>query len=171
MSILLFGGCSSKTEKPAAVESTAVDNTPYHADNDIAMTLRSISDAIAVGEKLDSSEYNFRGILTDGTGRPLYTDIQGAPGEWEVRVIDGDKAMVSNLYLGDLLPEELQQYILSSLDIPDSLLVASSIKVTDSEGKMYLYDLGESELIFETKEAQTQNGKKGPLMNIALRRK
>lgn len=75
--------CSGNAHKKAQEETETSD---YHADNDIAMTLRSIIDAVNVGQKLDSAEYNFRGTLTDGTGRPLYTDIQGTPGAWEVKV-------------------------------------------------------------------------------------
>ena len=48
----------------------------FHADNDIAMTVRSVADAIRVGETLDSVGYNFEGVLTDGIGRPLYTGLQ-----------------------------------------------------------------------------------------------
>ena len=51
----------------------------FHADNDIAMTLGSIADAIRVGEPLDSATYSYTGVLTDGVGRPLYTDVDGTP--------------------------------------------------------------------------------------------
>ncbi len=60
----------------------------FHADNDIAMTVRSLADAIKVGEPLDSTEYDFNGVLTDGQGAPLYTDVQGSPGTWIVDVLD-----------------------------------------------------------------------------------
>lgn len=160
--------CSSGGNSSAADSANTHD---MHADNDIAMTMRSIIDAISVGQPLDSAEYNFRGTLTDGTGRPLYTDIQGTPGEWEIRIIGNDRAVIRNLYLGDLLPEELTQYILSSLQIPDSALTADGTPATDFAADIRYYDFESGLLIFETKEAQTPDGEKGPLLNIAIRKK
>lgn len=52
----------------------------FHADNDIAMTVRSLVDAVRVGETLLPADYDFVGVLTDGQGTPLYTDVDGAPG-------------------------------------------------------------------------------------------
>lgn len=164
-----FAACSSRGNSEGDSDSAA-ESSEYHADNDIAMTIRSLADAISVNEPLDSAQYDFRGVLTDGTGRPLYTDILGAPGEWEVSVIDSDRAVIRNLYLGDLLPDELTQYILTSLNVPDSALVASSGAV-EAASLLRIYDYGNAELIFETKEAYTEDGEKGPLLNIAIRKK
>lgn len=165
----ILGGCSSRGRSEGASDS-ASESSDYHADNDIAMTMRSLADAISVNEPLDSAQYNYRGVLTDGSGRPLYTDILGAPGEWEVSVIDSDRVVIRNLYLGDLLPDELTQYILASLNVPDSALVASSGAV-ETTSLLRIYDYGNAELIFETKEAYTEDGERGPLLNIAIRKK
>lgn len=165
----LLASCSGKEK----TESDSVDTSAdyQHADNDIAMTIRSMIDAMNVGQPLDSAEYNFRGILTDGSGMPLYTDIQGAPGQWEVEVTSATRARVRNLYLGDLVPEELTQYLLKSLEIPDSLSVKeeSPTKVPDAE--MAIYDFGAGQIIFETLSAQTESGDSGPLLNIILLKK
>lgn len=164
--IISLCGCSGNSD----TKREKADND-YHADNDIAMTMRSIVDAISVGQDLDSTDYNYRGILTDGTGRPLYTDIQGAPGEWEIRVNGNRSVSLRNLYLGDLLPEELTQYILESLQMNDSTLIASGIAGNDPDAEVKIYDFGRGELIFETKTAMTGDGERGPLLNIAVRAK
>lgn len=87
----------------------------YHADNDIAMTVASVADAIRVGEPLDSADYDFEGILTDGEGRPLYTTEIGAPGEWDVDVLSPTTVEITNKAPGDLLPEELEEYLAQAL--------------------------------------------------------
>lgn len=169
--ILLMAGlaaCSGSGKKSSEDSAALAD---YHADNDIAMTIRSVMDAISVDQQLDSAEYNFKGTLTDGTGRPLYTDIQGTPGAWEVKVANPGSVTIRNLYLGDLLPEELTQYILQSLSISDSTLVAAGIAGNDPDAEVQIYDAGKCELIFETKMALTEDGEKGPLLNIAVRKK
>lgn len=90
--VLLLPGCggSSAGKEDSAVVCEPVED--FHADNDIAMTVRSLADAIRVGEPLDTADYNFEGILTDGTGRPLYTNIQGLPGGWDIDVLSGTSA-------------------------------------------------------------------------------
>ena len=67
-STLLITGCNGWNKSAGNEETETHDD---HADNDIAMTLRSIIDAVKVGEPLDSAQYNFTGTLTDGSGRPL----------------------------------------------------------------------------------------------------
>lgn len=166
----LCASCSSSGRENAA-DSTPRNADYQHADNDIAMTIRSIMDAMRVDQPLDSSEYNFRGILTNGSGMPLYTDIQGAPGQWEVEVITPTKARVKNLYLGDLVPEELTQYILMSLQIPDSLVVTEGSPVNMPDAEMAIYDFGPGRIIFETLTAKTESGSSGPLINILLMKK
>ena len=86
--IFMLNSCgqSSKSDVSNTEDSEATEY--FHADNDIAMTVRSLADAIKVGEPLDSTEYDFNGVLTDGQGAPLYTDVQGSPGTWIVDVLD-----------------------------------------------------------------------------------
>lgn len=138
----------------------------YHADNDIAMTLRSITDAIRVGEPLDTLDYNFEGVLTDGEGRPLYTDIQGSPGEWIVDVISPTSAVLRNVYLGDLLPDYLETYIAGSLNLSDSNIVETTEFDDDDDTSLVVYDLDGGFLRIETRSAVAANGLEGPLMSI-----
>lgn len=166
---ILLPACSGSGHKKADTVGEVVELP--HADNDIAMTLRSIMDAMNVNQPLDSSEYNFQGILTDGQGMPLYTDIQGAPGQWSVEVLSPTKARVKNLYLGDLIPEELTQYLLQSLDIPDSLMVKEGSPINMPDAEIAIYDFGAGQLIFETLTAKTEDGHSGPLLNILLLKK
>ena len=169
ITFLSLGGCSSGNT--GASDSThVVTSDEPHADNDIAMTIRSIMDAMNVDQPLDSAEYDFQGILTDGSGRPLYTDIQGAPGQWSVKVLSPTKARLKNLYLGDLVPEELMQYLLTSLEIPDSLMVTDYYPPRH-ETEMAVYDFGPGHLIMETLTAKTESGHSGPLVNIVLIKK
>lgn len=168
---LIISACTghhtTKSDDSLPVES----DDQMHADNDIAMTIRSMMDALAVDQPLDSTEYNYQGILTDGSGRPLYTDIQGAPGQWSVEVLSPTRARVKNLYLGDLVPEELTQYLLSSLNIPDSLLVKEGSPVNMPNAEIEVYDFGSGQIIFEILTANTESGHTGPLMNILLIKK
>lgn len=163
--------CSSTPEKKSAdtdsVEVAVVDD---HADNDIAMNIRSLIDAINVGQPLDSAYYNYTGILTDGAGRPLYTDVQGAPGVWEIKVLTPNSAVIRNLYLGDLLPEDLVQYILTTNDIEDTPMM----DVTEDKGKkednLTIYKTGDCDLIIENQTAEAPNGSVGPLVKIIVRK-
>ena len=167
---LILPSCSGSGSKSASDADSAAAAS-LHADNDIAMILRSLIDALNVEQALDSNIYNFRGTLTDGSGRPLYTDVQGSPGAWEVRVINDSSAALRNIYLGDLLTEELQQYLLTTLHIPDSTLVAGGPAGHDPDANLRIYDFGKGELIFETKEAETEGGESGPLLNIIVRKR
>lgn len=166
---ILFQACSGSEHKNTDTADEVMEMP--HADNDIAMTLRSIMDAMNVNQPLDSSEYNFQGILTDGQGMPLYTDIQGAPGQWCVEVLSPTKARIKNLYLGDLIPEELTQYLLQSLDIPDSLMVKEGSPLNMPDAEIAIYDFGSGQLILETLTAKTEDGLSGPLLNILLLKK
>ncbi|MBD5328993.1 MAG: hypothetical protein HDS03_03775 [Bacteroides sp.] len=156
------------TERESLVDSTMSfsQDDSFQADNDIAMTLRSIADAINQGEELDSLEYDFNGVLTDGTGRPLYTDVQGAPGVWSVKVKSPVSVSIKNLYLGDLLPEALETYIVQSFGLDNSHVVDTSKFRKDDLDKLTIYHFEGGYLIFETRTALTPTGKEGPLMTI-----
>ena len=159
--LMLICACTG-TEKKENV--TAGPQEAYHADNDIAMTVRSLTDAIKVGETLDSLHYDFEGILTDGQGHPLYTDIQGNPGEWVVEVSGPASAVIRNLYLGDLLPDDLRSYIIASLNLTDSDII--HVSHDDGNVDLYVYALPGAHLRFETRPAIASNGLEGPLMRI-----
>lgn len=170
--LLLMTSCGSKST-PKDVDSVVL-YTPvtqhYHADNDIAMTVRSIADAIKVGEPLDSTEYDFNGVLTDGQGSPLYTDVQGAPGLWVVDIIDKASATIKNVYLGDLLPGDLQTYILQSLRLSEEQQVDFTLSesANDDETEIEIYNFGDGYLRFETRSGIAPNGLEGPLLTIVM---
>lgn len=170
--LLLMSACGRKSAPKDADTSPAYAPVPdhYHADNDIAMTIRSITDAINVGEPLDSTEYDFCGVLTDGQGAPLYTDVQGAPGLWVVDILDNANATIKNIYLGDLLPADLQAYILQSLHLPENQNVtySTSESATDDETDINIYSFGGGYLRFEIRSGIAPNGLEGPLLTIAI---
>lgn len=160
----------NKTDAKDSDTATPVVES-YHADNDIAMTVRSIVDAIKVGEPLDTLDYNFEGILTDGQGHPLYTDIQGAPGEWEVDVLSPTSAVIRNLYLGDLLPDDLESYLAQSLDLNDSDIIETEEYDDDESTSLVVYDFDGGYLRIETRAGMAPNGLEGPLMSIIATKK
>lgn len=159
-------GCSSSSVKEREVSDTIPTPATYHANNDIAMTVSSIADALQMGEPLDTAEYNFEGVLTDGEGRALYTDIQGSPGIWEVEVISPSKAVVRNLFLGDLLPDYLESYIAQSLNLGADDVVPSTALDDDDEASLVVYAIKGGYLRLETRAAVAPNGLEGPLMSI-----
>lgn len=156
---------SSQNNDNQAADSIAVED--YHADNDIAMTVRSLIDAIRVGEPLDSIQYDFEGVLTDGSGRPLYTDIQGAPGVWQIEVDSPGSAIIRNIYLGDLLPADLEQYIVGALELPQSALVTQE-QGEDRHTSYSYYKLSKGSLSFESHTGRTTSGLEGPLLTIRI---
>lgn len=161
-------GCAPKDEKEGSRGDASAAEEVYHADNDIAMTLRSLADALRVGEPLDSTEYNFEGVLTDGQGAPLYTDMTGSPGAWEVEVTGERRARIRNLYLGDLLPDDLRSYVLESLDLHETDILTDYDLDEENNWKMTVYDLGGGTLRFETRSGEAANGLEGPLVNIVI---
>lgn len=166
----ILPGCSSAGKGNGdtdTVETAVVDD---HADNDIAMTVRSIIDAISVGQPLAAADYDLNGILTDGTGRPLYTDVQGTPGMWEVKVQTPTSAVIRNLYLGDLLTDELIQYLVQTLEIEDAPLIQAADKTAGRPDNLTVYQTRGSDVIFETQVAKAPNGEEGPLLKIVIRK-
>ena len=170
--VFLLWSCTGGGTKNAASDS-AVDSVgaytqdeSYHADNDIAMTIRSVADALNQGEELDSIDYNYEGILTDGTGHPLYTDVQGTPGVWSIRVVEPYKLTISNLYLGDLLPIALEAYLTQSLGLDESNIVKDNGIEPDDADSVHVYAFKGGFLIFKTRTAITPKGYEGPLMTI-----
>lgn len=165
MLLMLLCACGSRQTDSSRAHTEEEDS--YHADNDIAMTLRSLTDALKVGETLDSLDYDFEGILTDGQGHTLYTDIQGNPGEWMVEVTDDSAVVIRNLYLGDLLPDDLRSYLLEDLNLTDADLTCSE---DDDNMQLFVYDLDGAYLKFEIRSAMASNGLEGPLMRIVASR-
>lgn len=146
------------------------DTSYFHADNDIAMMIRSLADALRVGEPLDSTQYDFEGVLTDGQGTPLYTDVMGSPGTWQVDVLDVRNAIIRNIYLGDLLPLDLQNYILQSLDVPLPVeLEYNGVEaLEDDETDISVFDCHGVYLRFEVRAGVAPNGIEGPQLSIIM---
>ncbi len=161
---MLVQSCSRTARNGENVsDSSAV--VEYHADHDIAMTLRSITDALQMNEPLDTAEYNYEGVLTDGEGRPLYTDIQGTPGEWEVKVVTPDMVVMRNLFLGDLLPDHLMNYITSTLNLSEQNMVQNT-EIASDDIETVVYDMNGVLVKLETRPAVAPNGLEGTLMYI-----
>lgn len=167
--ILISAYSCAGDRKTAHVAVEAVqEEAPFHADNDIAMTVRSLVDAIRVGEVLDSAFYNFSGILTDGQGTPLYTDDEGGPGEWSVRVTDDKEALIRNLKVGDLMAADLRNYIVGALNLNGADLV-TSYDNPDVEGEVvYVFDAGGVDVTFTCSPAVSDTGAEGWYMLIKV---
>lgn len=162
--IMLISGCAENSRK------ITPEKEYFHADNDIAMTVRSVADAINLKEPLDSAEYNFEGILTDGQGAPLYIDVQGSPGVWEIDVLNAQTAVIRNLYLGDLLPDQLLEYLRGQITMEE--LPAAAVSAVEADPEMdpevRIFNFGEGFLRFESRNAIAANGLEGPLVSILL---
>lgn len=145
----------------------ADENSQFHADNDIAMVVGSLADAISVGESLDSADYSFSGVLTDGTGRPLYTDLSGHPGPWEIEVVSPSSARIKNTKIGDLMVDDLRNYLVSSLELEESGEYVSR----DFNGRRQsIYKIRDGYLVMTSKTDTTPQGISGEKISIILRR-
>lgn len=165
--IALYSCSGNKTEQVKdSIPEEASES--YHADQDIAMTVASIADAIRVGEALDSTVYNYVGVLTDGEGTPLYTDSEYYPGQWEVVVVENDSAVVRNLNSGTLMVEALQNYITESLALNDQNIIETEDVDEDNiiENTVYSFDGGK--IRFELLKEDTPLGEEGPFLSISL---
>lgn len=164
---LLLVACSQK-EGGVRQEGSPQPDAPYYADNDIAMTVCSIVDALRVGEPLDSIGYNFVGVLTDGQGTPLYTDVEGAPGKWRVFVVDEQEARISNCRVGDLMAVDLRHYIVSALGLNSADLVSTYVDPHVEEQVVWLYDAGDIRISFAEIAAKSPSGAEGSLLTIVI---
>lgn len=169
LSLLVVSACRNE-KKENNPENESDFPVYFHADNDIAMTIRSLVDALRVGEPIDSVDYDFTGILTDGQGAPLYTDLQGSPGVWIVDVLDTNNVSIKNVELGDLLPGHLTNYILESLDLPEECEIAfqADDAVNGDDTEISIFDFGGGYLRFETRHGEAPNGLQGPYITIIL---
>lgn len=182
-SLLLAGGCMSRpgSEGDAVVETSMSDpvesertemvEEAYHADNDIAMHVRSMADAINVGEPLDSTDYNFSGVFTDGMGTPLFTDYEGVPGQWKVDVLSPREVRIRNIGVGDLFPDSLVEYLAQTLSADESEDIELREVTVYDEGDMRVeeYRYGHTLLRIETRPEQMSTGEVGPKLEITLR--
>ncbi|MCM1291614.1 MAG: hypothetical protein NC201_05310 [Prevotella sp.] len=167
---IILTGCSEKkaeqkpdtdTVKPVAVEDI------FHANNDIAMIVRSIADALKQGEELDSVIYNFEGVLTDGSGAALYTNAAGDPGTWRVKV-EADKAVIENLDLGSFSPDNVRHYICDEIELNEDDIVKKGVVKGPGGVEMTNYDFDGVGIHFESSKALTAAGKEGPVLSIII---
>ena len=165
--LIVLVSCGNRAVAPVLEESVSGDG-PFHADNDIAMTVCSLVDAVRVGERLDSADYGFEGILTDGQGTPLYTDLEGNPGEWEVKVLADDEARISNLHLGDLMTEDLRAYIIGALGLNAADLVTAYVNPADEQEFIWLYDIGDVQVAFSETMVRTPSDLEGVMMAVSV---
>lgn len=165
--LIVLVSCGSRTAS-VSLEVTEPEESQFHADNDIAMTVCSLVDALRVGERLDSVDYGFQGILTDGQGTPLYTDIEGNPGEWIVKVVSDDEAHISNLHLGDLMTEDLRHYVVDALNLNSADLVTAYANPANEEEFIWLYDIGDVQVAFSETLVITPADLEGILMSISV---
>jgi hypothetical protein len=138
--------------------------------NDIAMTVSSLADAINMGEQLDSASYDYEGVMTDGRGAPLYTNMRGAPGEWLVSVTGDESVVIRNTDLGDLLPNDLCEYVVGTMGLTDDNVVESGVMESDEETEVLTYDIGEGMLRFEMRPEVASNGLEGVWLSIIIKK-
>lgn len=173
--ILLFlwvSSCNSADKKNETIATDSITDEDFHADNDIAMTISSIADAIRIGEQFDSIDYNFHGVLTDGQGTPLYTNIQGMPGEWDVEVLSKSSIVIRNRDVGDLLPDDLEMYLMNALGLSSFNILSEEESVLDQdlEATRTVYDFDGGYLRIDTRAAMASNGIEGSMMTITASR-
>ena len=158
----LMISCSSGSNSSESDTTSA-----FHADDDIAMVVQSLADAVNVGESLKVDDYNFTGVLTDGTGRPLYSDLDGMPGEWTVEVQDSTTAVLRNTRIGDLEAEDLQNYIAASLQLDSAAVYIGR----DFKGRTQsIYTIPGGYLTMTVRRDTTPGGIVGDRMSIIVRK-
>lgn len=168
------GESASLAESVTEAEQTVAEaEATFHADNDIAMAVRSMADAINVGEPLDSTDYNFQGVLTDGIGAPLFTDFEGFPGEWEVSVVSPSEVKIRNIGVGDLFPDGLVEYLAHTLAPADTAAGEDPELIpilTRDEGDTRIeeYAYGRTRLRIATSPQELPTGEVAPRLEITL---
>lgn len=163
------GNSSQESDTDTVSQETPMPEE-FHADNDIAMTVRSIVDAIRVGELLDTADYNYNGVLTDGIGRPLYSTMQGHPGMWDVDVLSPEVAVIRNEDIGDLLPDDLENYLLGALELSEADLIDSLEYHGPAGAETSVYDFGGGYIRIDTRTESTASGLEGALVRITASR-
>lgn len=154
-------------------QASSPDPEPFHTSYDIAMRVRSVAAAINEGESIDSTDYNFSGVLTDGMGAPIFTDFEGMPGQWEVDVINSKEVKIRNIGTGDLIPGSLMEYVTASInssaagDDDPELRMVNKYESGDTTIEKYTY--GHTEIEVETCPETLPTGEVGPRLEITLR--
>lgn len=166
--MVFVSSCGSGGSRNGTESVSVPRGEEFHADNDIAMTVRSVVDALRVGEPLDTANYNFDGVLTDGMGRPIYTNLRGVPGKWGVDAVSDTSLTIRNFDLGDLLPDDLEGYITSSLGVDATNLVDSLSGGVADGHTIRVYDFGGGKIRFEVHDVTTPDDRTAAMMIISL---
>lgn len=168
--ILCLIGCQKKKAESQpdsdTVKSPVVEEV-FHANNDIAMTVRSIVDALKQKEPLDTAVYNFEGVLTDGSGAALYINAAGNPGHWRV-VVSDDKAVIENLDLGDFTPDNIRLYVCEEIGLTEEDIIKKGEVKGPGGAEMTNYSFDGGEIHFESAKALTADGNEGPVLSIVI---
>lgn len=167
---ILLTACSETNNQTHPDSDTAAaipQEEVFHANNDIAMTVSSIMDAISQNEPLDTAAYNFEGVLTDGSGAALYINDLGMPGTWRVKV-DEDKAQIENLDLGSFSPDNVRQYVCAEVGLTEEDIVRKGEIKGQGRLDMTNYVFKGGEIHFESSKAKTADGKEGPILAILI---
>lgn len=162
-------GAGDKGKEEKGDDATVSDE--FHADNDIAMIVRSVADAISYREPLDPLNYNIDGVLTDGQGRPIYTNLHGVPGKWDIDAVTDSSLTIRNVELGDLVPDDLEQYIVSSFAEGTTQLVDSLTESVAEGHATHVYDCMGGRLRFEVHQVKTPSDATAAMMIISISRK
>lgn len=156
-------------QPPVSTDDFDADNESFEVDNDIAMTVRSVADAINVGESIDSIDYSFKGVLTDGSGMPLFTDMDGLPGEWEVEVVSPTVVQIRNVNTGDLVSENLVGYISAAMQLDDDDTLQLVSERETANRKVAVFTFGKGTITIETEPCESETGEPGDRMLITMR--
>lgn len=169
IALAIIASCGNNSKNDNRCKEAGLDQT-YNdvAPADIAMLISSMTDAINLHENVEEEVYQFKGVLTDGRGTPLYTDMHGRPGNWEVVVLSSSHVLIRNIELGDILPTDLRLYIASSLMLSDSDIVAYGNDGVDDATEIISYNVGEALLKFETRYEAASNGREGAWLSISV---
>lgn len=162
--------CSSGRKAAEQKEDSASERDEFHADNDIAMIVRSAADAISYGEPLDTLNYNFDGVLTDGQGRPIYTNLHGVPGRWDIDAVTDTTLTIRNVESGDLVPDDLESYIVSSFDAGTTRHVESHSELSEEGHTTSVYECMGGMLRFDVHDVKTPSGETAAMMTISIER-
>lgn len=156
----------------ATVDTLAADTvaTEYHADADIAMTVRSIADAVAVGEELVAEDYEYHGVLTDGEGKPIYTSPTGAPGPWTVKVASGKAAEITPDMPGNIVAADLQRYVCATLELSDADIVNRPKLHNKNYTDWTVYRIPGGYLCYETAQSTDTRGRESVKLRILITR-
>lgn len=177
LTLLLICSCrhteTADSREPAGESVDSTESAPeaeyFIAGNDIGMTVRSVANTINIGESLDSTDFNFEGVLTDGIGMPLFTDLRGMPGQWEIEVIDSTQLRIRNLNTGNLFPHQLMEYISQNLGDENHTMELER-ESDDGDSHIQIYRYGRTTMSVITRPQPIgDTGEVAPIMEITLR--